>query len=275
MAKPYLVVPIGDLHSGGSTAICPPGARYYGENEESYNPILIQTELYSDYKLCLKWVKQVLKNNDYRLFVVFMGDMVEGVAHHRSRETNGNEESQRDLAVELLLPFANMADEMVGVWGSEAHVAVEGMGDKGVYRELGCLNVGQNRVVEINGRVHHLTHHSSTGRQGHTWLGGMQRLLQHEHDMWADEQRAMGQTVRPYDVIGRAHVHFLTYYDWADKDMAGWWSGSWQMPTQWVNTKHYRNHHIGMLMYEPKPKGPAWHDIKRFWLRPDEVRVYK
>ena len=275
MPKPYLVVPIGDLHCGGSTSICPPGARYYGESEESYNPTLIQTELHKDWLTCLKWVKQTLKSNDYRLFIILMGDLVEGVGHHGSRQTQGNEVSQMDLAVELLLPYANIADEMVGVWGTEAHVSAEGMGDKGVYKELGCLNVGQTRAIEINSKVHHIAHHSSTGRQGHTFLGGMQRLLQHEHDMWADQQRATQRTVRPYDIIGRAHVHFLTYYDWADKNMAGWWSGSWQMPTQWINMKHYRHHHIGMLMYEPKPAGPSWYDMRRFFLREDDVRVYK
>ena len=170
-----------------------------------------------------------------------MGDEVEGVQHHKTRQTFGDEGAQRDLAVRLMMPFVNLADEAVGLLGSDAHTGPGGLGDIAVYKELGISDYGHERKREVNGRIIHAQHHGSTGRQARLWEGSLLRLLRHELDKYNDAVRTTPHDIEPMpDIFLRGHVHLLGVATMHMQGLAAAFTGSWQWPTKYVYKKHYQ-----------------------------------
>lgn len=135
MPRPILAVFLGDLHVGSNSGLCLPGYRMGdGDNSRPYAASKTQEKLYKAFVKTRETVKAMAKN--HRLFVMLGGDLVDGVQHHGTTETDGTHRDQRDMAEELLSSWVTAADDVWGVTGTSSHVGQEGEEDYSIYGRL-------------------------------------------------------------------------------------------------------------------------------------------
>lgn len=179
---------IGDLHSGARESVTPkPATR-------------IQETLHQHWRACLADVKR--ETRGYGLALMLGGDMVEG--NHHDRMTGLTHKEMRELALELLQPYATMADAIYSVAGTEAHAGLEAEDDAQVAKELGCKseNARQEHLIRFDGALLNWQHHGA----------GVAKLVQNETNglyllakQTALEAKLAGQPVPA--LVMRHHVH--------------------------------------------------------------------
>lgn len=174
MPKPILGVFIADLQSGSKTAVAKPIVL---DDGDTYTPSLHQDWLYNCLQSALKRVQIYAKGHDVHM--KFGGDMVDGVAHHGSSQTFGTTKDQRALAVDLCMPFVNMAARMDGLRGTDAHTGASGDGDRAVYRELGIpdKNIHYRARQQYGNHILDWAHHTGAGRKPNTRGNGLKALI--------------------------------------------------------------------------------------------------
>ncbi len=173
--KPYIGVFVGDLHVGGDTALCKPGFPVGSKDKRPYQPSTNQQWLYERWQDFYNTVKQRCKG--HLAFVGIGGDLVDGVMHHDSTQTWGNENDQRSMAVELLKPLVGLADHCFGLLGTSFHVGDQGDNDAAIYEAL-RVDYDQQWQLDIGGRVLWWMHHGmSVGTREHTFENSAIALL--------------------------------------------------------------------------------------------------
>lgn len=150
---------VGDIHAGSKLAPLVPFTDADGVN---YNPSRIQAVLNGFLAQALADTKAAAKG--CKVVLHLGGDLVDGVAHHGTTQTVLDRVGQRDLAVELLRPWVNLADAAYGLLGTDAHVGDNGQEDTSVCRELGVKAQGFWRI-ESAGKVLDWAHHVGGGRR--------------------------------------------------------------------------------------------------------------
>ena len=152
--RPKALLYIGDLHAGAKSAVA---CKFESadEDEPPLVPSKRQRELYLKLKELEGMCKVIALRHD--LILCVGADCVDGYHHHGSN-TWGTPDDQRQLAVRLLMPFANMATAIYGLLGTESHVGIEGNDDKAVVRELGGKSA-QRFVFDHDGVLIDWTHH--------------------------------------------------------------------------------------------------------------------
>lgn len=152
--RPKALLHIGDLHSGAKSAVaCPMDA--IDEDELPLSPSKRQSELYGKLKELAGIARNVTKTHD--LILCVGADCVDGY-HHHNANTWGTLDDQRQLAVRLLMPFANMATQIYGLLGTESHAGIEGQDDRAVVRELGG-KTAQRFIFDHDGVLVDWCHH--------------------------------------------------------------------------------------------------------------------
>lgn len=152
-------VHIGDTHAGSKLA---PLVNFTDADGVNYSPSRLQAVLNGYAAEVLSEVKALVKGHD--VVVGFGGDLVDGVSHHGTTQTIGNHNDQRDLAVELLRPWLNMAGKAYGLLGTDAHVGDNGQQDTSVCKELG-VEARHHWRIETAGRLLDWAHHISGNRR--------------------------------------------------------------------------------------------------------------
>jgi hypothetical protein len=86
-----------------------------------------------------------------RVFVGIGGDSVDGVLHHDSTQTWGTTNDQRSMAIELFRPIVGLADDALGILGTDAHVGDQGDDDAAIYEAL-HMDYAPVFKLDIDGR---------------------------------------------------------------------------------------------------------------------------
>ncbi len=133
-----------------------------------YSPSPVQDALLKFWRQMVAQVKTLAKGRD--LVLMLGGDLVDGVSHHGSTQTVGDVADQRALAVQLLLPLANVSKMMYALLGTDAHVGHSGTEDVSVARELGAEARYRWRL-DCDGKLLDWAHHTSMGRRPWTQEG--------------------------------------------------------------------------------------------------------
>lgn len=166
--RPILGIALGDTHVLSDTGLVIPGYKIASKEGRAYQASNAQKFLYTSFKDFCAQAKA--RARGHRVLFMFGGDGGDGVNHHGTTQTTGIDDDQISMAVELLMPLVNMADECLGVTGTAAHVGDMGDVDRTICRELGIpvagvwkTNVGQRRlwlahhglpVGRMNGKEH-------------------------------------------------------------------------------------------------------------------------
>lgn len=138
---------IGDVHAGGTTAAAPA--------VEVKRPEMQQ--MLDAYTRVVARAKKAAKGVDFSLMLG--GDLVDGSRHHGNHESWGTPDEQRDGAVALLLPLANMANSIYALLGTEAHAGPNSGEDLSVARQLGAKTAKKIWRYVVGGKRIFWTHH--------------------------------------------------------------------------------------------------------------------
>lgn len=123
MAKAPFVLFVGDLHAGSRQSIRPDP-----QTKE-------QAVLLAHWKAVIARAKVEARGHEF--WLMLGGDLIEGFHHESAEHYGGTLAEQREMAVALLQPLANMADKARAILGTEAHGGRLGEDDRTVARELG------------------------------------------------------------------------------------------------------------------------------------------
>jgi len=103
----------------------------------------------------------------HRIVVLHLGDVIDGLHNGSTMQALPNLADQEAMAVQLLLPCANMADRMIIIRGTEAHAGPMHNSEARIARELGVDCVFED-ILDIDGVIVDVAHHGRVGQRGWT-----------------------------------------------------------------------------------------------------------
>ena len=211
----HLITAMGDLHAGGSTAICPPEGIELDDGG-FMTPNKIQTWLYECWRDCWDVQFRALYelHRPARLTFVANGDLIEG--HHHNSPQASPLVGQHFRAAHKLLetgPLVYKPDYIHFIRGTEAHVGRVGELEEGLARTLKAEghnvvedpDTGQassfwRRIVADGVRLD-VRHHGRAGFRAHT-RGSLERYYSQDIEL---EHYLDG--VEPPHLAIRSHNH--------------------------------------------------------------------
>lgn len=166
---PLLLV-VSDTHSGGITALAPPGfSTRDGRNIEASEP---QLWLHDRWVLMRKAVKKRLIGGR-RLIVAHLGDATDG-NHHQTVQALPDILDQEDMAYELLGPLREIAHRFYFLYGTDAHEGdAAGSGER-LCKRLEVDDCGWELRVWVGKHLHDFMHHGrASAREWNSMAAGV------------------------------------------------------------------------------------------------------
>jgi len=157
MTEPLVLV-VADTHSGGITALAPPGfTTRDGRNIEASPE---QLWLHDRWIQMRKDIKKRLIGRR-RLIVFHLGDATDG-NHHQTVQALPDILDQEDMAVTLLDPIVEMADKFYYTYGTDAHEGDAAGSAERICARLGIQEHGWEFRVRVGKHLHDICHHGRT-----------------------------------------------------------------------------------------------------------------
>jgi len=242
--KPIACLFVGDLHTGGDTAIAP--REFYLQSKDRVYTLSVSQEA-----LLLSWVsmardaKERAKGHD--LALMLGGDLIDGPMHHGTAQTSGTAGEARRMALELLEPLANAASAIYSVDGTDAHTGGEGGegdDDNSIAHALGAEYRPHWRM-EIGGAWLDWRHDGiHVSQRPHLEDNALIRAAQDEY------LRSLMRGWPQAALVVRHHVH-RSPPPVTIRGTTAALCGCWQMPTHWA-AKHFSGTpDIGALLWFP------------------------
>ncbi len=129
---------INDMHINSRVALCPPLVSLSADGG-FYIPSKAQEWIYQNWLLYWSDVYSLVDSLKAELWVVMVGDLLEGY-HHNSWQVNSPDAAdQKQQALELLTPIADKADYLFVVRGTEAHAGRMASHEETLARALGAI----------------------------------------------------------------------------------------------------------------------------------------
>jgi hypothetical protein len=149
-------------------------------------------------------VKRAKAAASKKSFVLCLGgDHQDGARQHGTWETWGSAKDQRDAAVDLLRPLANMADDIRAVLGTEVHAGPKGDDDRTVAEEIGAKRARYVWKFAVGGRRVFWSHHGvSVARDPWNDSNGMYAMAKRLY------YGALRRGQAPPDLAIVHHAHF-------------------------------------------------------------------
>ena len=237
--RPVLLAVVGDIHAGGTTALCPPKISLDDGGE--YHASKAQRWLWQCWLDYWKQVEEVRKESGAKLYQIFNGDLVEGAHHKTTQILSGNPNAQAAvLNAAIAVPLSLKPEKIWVCRGTEAHVGSSASAEEriadGLRRDkrpiVGDPDTGTasqwHARMDINGVLVDVTHHGRTGHREHT-RGNAANL--HAHDILLSYIKTKD---KPPDLCLRAHYHrFNDSFDMCPVRVIT--NGAWQLGTSFVH----------------------------------------
>ena len=165
--KDTLVVPISDMHSGGTTALFP--NRFLQFKHGNHTPVKQQKAMFKHWSFCAEKIAKERKGK--KLIIVHDGDAIEGYHHNSHQVVTMLEEEQIEIHVELMdffLKAVGGADELYYVTGTEVHT---NDGESRIGEDLDAVPNGDlfaydELRITVNGQRLWFVHHGPTAGKG-------------------------------------------------------------------------------------------------------------
>ena len=209
MSKKITLVVFGDTHINSTIALCPP--KVILDDGNSMMPSMSQRILWE--KWCgkdsfIQDVKNAAKGG--KLWVVANGDLIESDMKDRSYQTvTKNPATIRRTARDALLPLRDIADRWWSIRGTEAHGGKSNSFEEELAEDFGAEKEPEtgsyswwSLLIDINGFLFDITHHSLGDGREWTKLGSAVRLAKQTVIRCAERRERI-----PNFVI-RSHTHF-------------------------------------------------------------------
>jgi predicted phosphodiesterase len=236
-----LIVPLSDLHSGGSTALFP--NKFYQFQHSNHTPTDQQKAMYQHFSACADQVLRARKNK--RLIVVVDGDGTEGVHHNSLQVVTRLVEEQISIHIDLMDFFLRTVkfgkhDELYYVKGTECHTGdVEDVigNDLGAVPTADGLHAWDSLRLTVNGKRIWFTHHGPGSGKG-AKKGNAMRV-------WLSDRfyEAVNEGEDPPHFIVTGHTHdpfyqvYVARYRGTYHALRGLICPSWQQRTRYANGK--------------------------------------
>ena len=248
MTKPNLVIAVGDLHAGGTTAIAIPFTLADGQ---PVNPSLYQSWLKTQFDALVETAKREAVG--HWVTVLEGADRVDGVGHHGTTQTVGTRKNQRDMAKEILRPLISMADRAYALLGTDSHVGSNGEEDADIADKLD-IEARTRWRLNIGGKVINWAHHATLGQRPWTIDNPLLVMAESVENICLKKKQPIP------NLILRHHVHRGRNIV-ATNGIRVVTCPCWQLPTSWLLAK------------DPM----AWPDIGGvlYWPEQDRVEVIK
>ena len=176
--KKYLIAAVSDLHINSTVALCMPRVALDDGGDYSSSPT--QRWIYKQWLDFWKWVKKYKKRLDRDLIVWIGGELADNLTHHTTQLISRNENDLKRHSIAVLEPLLKLADKIIVVRGSEAHVGASGWMDEWIADDISasqCIEGDDNPYSwwhwqsVIDGMVIDGAHHPGTGH-GRPWTRG-------------------------------------------------------------------------------------------------------
>ena len=235
LTKDTLIVPISDLHSGGTTALFP--KRFWQFEHGNHTPTKEQKDMFTHWSKCADEISKVRK--DKKLIVVHNGDAIDGVHHNSLEIVTRLKNEQIEIHVDLMDYFIQKVggvDELYYTIGTEVHTNDS---ENLIGNDLGAVKNGDNSAFDelkltINGRNIWFTHHGpSTGKganRGNTLRNWLKNTFY--------DQIAEGEKLP--DFVVSSHTHDPDWNDYIGRvdgryhKVHGLITPSWQQKTRYA-----------------------------------------
>jgi len=235
--KDVVVVPISDLHSGGSTALFPD--RFWQFKHTNHTPTSEQVKMYRHWLACAERIREARKGR--RLIIVHDGDAIEGIHHNSVENVTRLTNEQMDIHVELMTDFKKAVrfregDALYYVTGTEVHTedTEDLIGHMlGAEYVNGLQATEELRLVE-NGRNLWFVHHGRTPGKGANKGNSLRNFLK---DIYHE---AVQEGIAPPDYIITGHTHNPYYENYVARNNAhyhilhGLICPAWQQKTRYA-----------------------------------------
>lgn len=234
MAAKTILAVISDTHIGSSTALAPPTFTIHNretDEEQIVHHNRLQQWLWDCWVDYWEYIKILAgmtggKRRKNRIVVVHLGDVIDG-NHHQSTQIIQDVGDQAIVAIDILQPIVDMADNFFGVMGTEAHAGHAAADEIGIYKLLGATEYGQNLMIDVDGKLHDFAHHGRTGTR--PWTSSAASI-------GVEVMLDCGKAGVPYpNYIWRGHKHEI---DDSGNKLEGTrviCLPSWQLKTAFVN----------------------------------------
>ena len=237
--RPVHLVPISDLHSGGSTALFPHlnelplGGWQFQHNLVTPSAKQCDMALHWDY--CAD--ATATARNGKRMIIVLNGDMVDGIHHHSLQLMTHRPEEQAEVNIWLLKRFVTRAgfdkqkgDLLYMVSGTETHT---GDVEYKIGEELGAephdhLGAYDFLPLEINGKLFWFLHQGSGPGRGPNKGDQVRLWLKNKYWQLLEE----GQRIPDYIISGHYHDPIYNTYVRPNHTMHGMILASFQLKTR-------------------------------------------
>lgn len=240
MSKPNLVIAVGDLHAGGTTAIAIP---FLTADKQLVHPSPYQDWLKSKFDALIERAKQEAVG--HWVTVLEGADRVDGVGHHGTTQTVGTRRDQRNMAKEILRPLVSMADRAYALLGTDSHVGSNGEEDQDIADKLDMEARARWRL-NIGGKVINWAHQGVLGQREWTLDNPLLTLAQ------SVEIQSLKRKQPVPDLILRHHVHRGRSIV-ATNGIRVVTCPCWQFPTSWLLAKYTEAWpDIGGMLYWPE-----------------------
>jgi len=240
VSKPSALLIVGDFHTGSKYSLCPEEGVTLDDGDP-YSPNPAQRLLARFFtEEFLKWVRKQAKG--YRLVVDDGGDGIDGAIHHKSLQTFGTNDDAEELHVRMIEPITNMADELIYIRGTRAHVGASSESDVRIARKLGTRAHWRYRK-QIDGKLVDIRHHASTGRRAWTRGTTLHALMKHEYFTALENKEQIP------NVIIRHHVHIFDAISDYRMGMTGILAPGWKMTDEYSSSFPIDSWECGGAMY--------------------------
>jgi len=228
-----VIVCIGDLHSGGTTAIMPPS--FTTEDGLKVKPSRWQSWLWECFQDFCGIVK--IASRAAPVFAIIDGDIIEGNHHNTTQLITADETSQTNLAIDTLEPLMQHVTGCAFVRGTPAHAGQASKYERQVashFRNRGLVLNESGGVMHkifkrtVFGLRLNVAHHIGTSKNKRLLHSKLMTVIEAHANAAIDS----GSPVADY--LLRAHVHL--HVDTRELHRTrGITLPCWQMPTEFLD----------------------------------------
>lgn len=167
MKKPQVrdLVVISDTHVGSTLALCPPKSSL--DDGGGYIRSKLQITLWNHWTEFWKWTYKQLQGRPFVL--IHNGDIIDGVHHKTTTLVSHNLSDQKRLAVAVMRPHVDRAEDYYQIRGTEAHVGQSATTEEDVAETLKAVidpETGRHSRYELwvkfGPELIHFAHHIGT-----------------------------------------------------------------------------------------------------------------
>ena len=229
--KPILLAVSSDQHTNSTLGLCPPVVQL--DDGGTYKLSSPQRKLWREWLAFVDRAQSLKDSLDARLIVLFNGDVTDGDHHDTSQIITRNRSTMIRIAANTLSPLVDLADDVIFVRGTTAHVGKSGDLEEEIAYDLGGWENDGVRshwswYANVGGVVIDAAHHAGMGRLPWTAKNAANKVASTSLFSYAE------QGARIPDLVFRSHNH-----RWADSydnfPVRAICLPGWQLKTEYVH----------------------------------------